>query len=49
MQRLEMDHITPLSKGGDHTASNIVPCCRSCNAKKGTGPVLKPVQPMLLL
>lgn len=34
--RLERDHIIPLSKGGAHTASNIVPACRSCNAKKGT-------------
>ena len=34
--RLERDHIIPLAKGGAHTASNIVPACRSCNAKKGT-------------
>lgn len=33
--RLEMDHVTPLSKGGAHTANNIVPACRTCNAKKG--------------
>lgn len=35
MQRLEMDHVIPLSKGGPHTAQNIVPACRTCNAKKG--------------
>jgi len=35
MERLEMDHVTPLSKGGAHTAQNIVPACRTCNAKKG--------------
>lgn len=35
MERLEMDHIIPLSKGGIHTAANIVPACRTCNAKKG--------------
>ena len=45
---LEQDHVTPLSKGGSHTASNIVPACRSCNAKKSTGPPLVPVQPILL-
>lgn len=48
MQRLTQDHITPLSKGGNHTKSNIVPACRSCNRKKYTGPPLCPVQPMFL-
>lgn len=47
-QRLEMDHITPVSQGGNHTKHNIVPACRSCNAKKHIGPPLKPVQPLLL-
>lgn len=49
MQRLTQDHLTPLSQGGDHTLSNIVPACRSCNAKKGPRKVLVPVQPLLLL
>lgn len=35
MERLEMDHVMPLSKGGTHTAQNVVPACRTCNAKKG--------------
>lgn len=48
MQRLEQDHIIPLSKGGNHTKANIVPACRSCNSKKGTGAPLVPVQPLLL-
>lgn len=30
----ERDHIIPISKGGDNTKENIVPACRSCNAKK---------------
>lgn len=46
--RLTMDHIIPLSKGGTHTASNVVPACSTCNSQKFTGPPLKPVQPMLL-
>jgi 5-methylcytosine-specific restriction endonuclease McrA len=46
---LTQDHLTPLSNGGSHTATNIVPACVSCNSKKGTGPVLKPIQPLLLL
>ena len=46
---LTQDHITPLSKGGNHTLSNIVPACRSCNGRKFTGPPPTPVQPFLLL
>lgn len=37
LERLEMDHVIPLSKGGTHTKENIVPACRKCNAKKGAG------------
>jgi hypothetical protein len=48
-QRLTQDHITPFSKGGSHTASNIVPACRSCNSKKGIKAPLRPVQPLLIL
>lgn len=30
----EKDHFIPISKGGDNTKDNVVPACRSCNAKK---------------
>jgi 5-methylcytosine-specific restriction endonuclease McrA len=33
-RRLEQDHVVPLSRGGAHAIGNIVPACRSCNAKK---------------
>lgn len=49
MARLTMDHIVPLSQGGAHTLQNVVPACQSCNSRKNDGPVLKPVQPLLLL
>lgn len=48
MERLTMDHLTPISQGGEHTMSNVVPACKSCNSRKGNRTVLKPVQPMLL-
>jgi 5-methylcytosine-specific restriction endonuclease McrA len=47
--QLTRDHITPLSKGGAHTLSNIVPACKDCNMQKHAGPVLQPVQPLLLI
>lgn len=34
--KMEMDHIVPLSKGGEHSAKNIQPLCLSCNRNKGT-------------
>jgi 5-methylcytosine-specific restriction endonuclease McrA len=49
MARLTQDHLTPLSQGGSHTASNVVPACQSCNSKKGTRKPLLPVQPLLLV
>lgn len=48
MQRLTQDHLTPLRKGGNHTASNVVPACQSCNNKKYTGAPLIAIQPLLL-
>lgn len=33
-QDLTMDHLTPLSRGGRSTKSNLVPCCKDCNNRK---------------
>lgn len=38
-EQLEKDHVVALMRGGDHTAENIVPACRSCNAKKHALPI----------
>lgn len=32
---LTQDHVIPLSKGGHHTKTNVVPACSPCNSKKG--------------
>lgn len=40
MKRLEREHVIPVAEGGAHTADNIVPACRSCNARKSAhGPL----------
>ena len=32
---LEVEHKTPLSRGGDNSKANVVPACRRCNMRKG--------------
>ncbi|MFJ8394370.1 HNH endonuclease [Streptomyces sp. NPDC094144] len=29
-----IDHVTPISRGGDDTLDNVVPACASCNLDK---------------
>lgn len=42
---LTQDHLIPLSAGGGHTASNVVPACQPCNSRKGNRPA-PPFHPM---
>jgi 5-methylcytosine-specific restriction protein A len=32
--KLTMDHIVPLSRGGKTSKGNVVPCCKQCNTEK---------------
>lgn len=38
---LHMEHMTPLSRGGRHTRSNVVPACPPCNLRKGARTALE--------
>jgi len=33
--RLSLDHITPRSKGGSNSKTNLVTCCGRCNSSRG--------------
>ena len=33
-----IDHMNPLSRGGMHSASNVVECCKPCNSRKHAKP-----------
>lgn len=35
-ERIEIDHKTPVSRGGLNTIENIVPACRACNRRKSS-------------
>ena len=38
--KLTVDHVVPLSRGGTNDISNILPACRSCNSKKNNKSLL---------
>jgi 5-methylcytosine-specific restriction endonuclease McrA len=35
---LQVEHVTPISQGGEHHLGNIVPACQRCNFSKGIAP-----------
>jgi len=34
-EKIEQDHIRPLSRGGQHCVENVIPACSYCNRRKG--------------
>ena len=38
-EKLDIDHLVPVSVGGVNAVGNIVPACRSCNASKRARPL----------
>ena len=36
---LSLDHIVPVSQGGDNGSRNLVTCCRKCNSVRGDRPL----------
>jgi 5-methylcytosine-specific restriction endonuclease McrA len=34
-EEITLDHVVPISKGGTHGVSNLVPACGPCNSSKG--------------
>ena len=48
-EKITLEHIQALSRGGDNTPQNIVPACHLCNTRKRDRNVTKSVQPLLCL
>jgi hypothetical protein len=38
--KITMDHIVPITRGGTHSIENIAPACGSCNSSKHNKPLL---------
>ena len=34
--RLHIDHVVPISRGGEDVAGNVLICCKPCNLSKGS-------------
>ena len=45
-KRLTLDHVIPLSKGGQHTWNNVVMACERCNQHKSDRTIVKAGMPL---
>lgn len=45
---LTQDHLIPISRGGNHTSSNIVPACALCNSTKNNKTIVEYVNTLHL-
>ncbi len=45
-KHLTLDHVMPLSRGGQHTWNNVVAACESCNQRKSDGTPLEAGMPL---
>ena len=34
-ENISLDHVIPISRGGNHSIGNLMPLCRPCNSSKG--------------
>lgn len=41
LAKLEQEHVDPIIRGGVHAPDNVVPACRSCNARKNDKTLLE--------
>lgn len=35
-EKIQLDHVVPIAKGGSHSIGNLLPACSTCNASKGS-------------
>ncbi|MGH8504837.1 MAG: HNH endonuclease, partial [Stenotrophobium sp.] len=38
-----LDHIQPVSKGGDNSLHNLTTACLHCNSRRGSRPVMEAI------
>ena len=39
--QIELDHVIPIARGGQHSIGNLVAACRACNGSKGSKTIME--------